>query len=91
MSHYGFSVTLSGQIDDVVERVTTALQAEKFGIVTTIDVQAIFKAKLEIDHRPYRILGACNPNLGFSWEQPYSFNHSRRGNRLFRNGQNLVR
>jgi len=63
MSHYGFSVTLSGQMDEIVERVTEALKAESFGIITTIDIQAVFKNKLDVEHRPYRILGACNPNL----------------------------
>ncbi len=65
MAAYYFARTLDAAMDDAVERVTEALKAEGFGILTEIDVAAVMKKKLDVDLRPYRILGACNPHFAY--------------------------
>jgi len=60
---FSIDVTVAGTHDGVVEKVTAALAAEGFGILTTIDVKATLKKKIDVDFRAYSILGACNPGL----------------------------
>lgn len=61
-----FDVRLATGFDQALARTREALQAEGFGILTEIDLQAAFKEKLGRDFRRYRILGACNPPLAFA-------------------------
>lgn len=58
---YFHARTIQDDFDAVLERTRAALQKHGFGVLTEIDVQATLKAKIDVDFRPYRILGACNP------------------------------
>jgi uncharacterized protein (DUF302 family) len=60
---YHFSTRLQGDIKLIEQQLIEALQAEGFGILSEIDVQATLKKKLDVDGRYYKILGACNPPL----------------------------
>lgn len=61
---YGYTRVLEGVgFEDAVARATSALQAEGFGVLTTIDVQDTLKKKLGAQMPRYHILGACNPSL----------------------------
>lgn len=62
MSYY-IAKTVPGAFDDAIMRVTEALKKEGFGVLTDIDVAATLKKKIDVDFRPYRILGACNPKM----------------------------
>lgn len=58
-----FTVEIDGHRDQVIDKVTEALKAEGFGVLTRIDIDGAFREKLGTDFRPYTILGACNPAL----------------------------
>lgn len=62
MSYY-FSKMVDDNFEDAIERVTARLADAGFGVLTTIDVSATLKKKIDVDFQRYTILGACNPGF----------------------------
>lgn len=62
--NYHFSKTIESTMDSAIEKITAELKKEGFGILMDINIQKTFKEKIDVDFRPYRILGTCNPNIG---------------------------
>jgi len=63
MNVYSFSIKVNADLSAVEDKIIAALADEGFGVLTEIDVKATLKKKLDLDKRPYKILGACNPQL----------------------------
>lgn len=64
MSYY-FSKIVDMPFATAINHVINKLANKGFGVLTSIDVQQVMKAKLGADFKPYVILGACNPH--FAW------------------------
>ncbi|CAN5319152.1 DUF302 domain-containing protein [soil metagenome] len=62
---YYYSKTITGSFENAIEKVTEALKAEGFGILTEIDIKATLRKKLDVDFYNYRILGACNAPFAY--------------------------
>jgi uncharacterized protein (DUF302 family) len=64
-NNYGMRQQLQMSYTDAISAIKAALQEEGFGILTEIDVKETLKKKLDVEHKPYIILGACNPTLAY--------------------------
>ena len=62
--NYYFKTTLTDtSFEEAIDKTIIELKKEGFGVLTEIDLKATLKKKLNVDFRPYKILGACNPLL----------------------------
>jgi len=64
MSYY-FNTKVTGNFEEVIQRVTESLSKEGFGILTEVDIKATLEKKLGEDFYNYKILGACNPQFAY--------------------------
>jgi uncharacterized protein (DUF302 family) len=64
-TNYGITKIVNLNYDEAIEKVTEELKKEGFGVLTEIDVKATLKKKLDVDFKPYKILGACNPPYAY--------------------------
>lgn len=62
---YYIATKLKLPFDEAIARTETALKTEGFGVISRIDIQQTLKSKIDVDFRPYTILGACNPSLAY--------------------------
>ncbi|MEQ9617765.1 MAG: DUF302 domain-containing protein [Deltaproteobacteria bacterium] len=63
LSSYSFGGETECNFDEAVKKVTGTLKEHGFGVLTEIDAQKVLKEKLGVDRKPYKILGACNPEF----------------------------
>lgn len=65
MQYYSSKQLDNISFDEAIQKVTEALKEEGFGVLTEIDVKETFRKKLDVDFKPYQILGACNPQFAY--------------------------
>lgn len=63
LSNYSFGGETELSFDEAVKKVTESMKEQGFGILTEIDAKKVLKEKLGLDRKPYKILGACNPQF----------------------------
>lgn len=62
---YGYKIKVNQTFEQTEQKLRHALTEEGFGVITEIDVKNVFKQKLNIDYKKYKILGVCEPNTAY--------------------------
>lgn len=63
LSNYSFGGETELDFDEAVNKVIESMKEQGFGVLTEIDAKKVLKEKLGLDRKPYKILGACNPQF----------------------------
>jgi len=61
----GFSKVVKMDFEQALKSIKVELKKEKFGVLTEVNIKAVMKKKLDVDFKPYQILGVCNPPLAY--------------------------
>ena len=59
----GFSKVVTMDFEQALDNLKAELKKEKFGVLTEVNIKSVMKKKLDVEFRPYQILGVCNPPL----------------------------
>jgi len=61
-----YSKTLESTFDEVTDNIQSLLKEQGFSVITEIDMDIKLKEKLkDIEMKPYKILGVCNPSFAY--------------------------
>ncbi len=63
--NYGYKMKVNHTFEQSEQKLRHALTEEGLGVITEIDVKNVFKQKLNIDYKKYKILGVCEPNTAY--------------------------
>lgn len=68
--NFYFSKTVEGSFKEVTTKTKAVLKEQGFGVITEIDMDVKLKEKLtDIEMKPYKILGVCNPSFAYKTMQ----------------------
>ncbi len=63
--NYHISKTVNKSFENTIESIKSELEKEGFGVLSEINMDEKFRAKLNVDYHRYVILGACNPHYAY--------------------------
>ncbi|WP_430932453.1 DUF302 domain-containing protein [Saccharicrinis sp. 156] len=62
---YYFSKTVDLSFEEATTKTKASLKEQGFGIVAESNMDQMLKEKINVDLKPYRVMGACNPKIAY--------------------------